>query len=253
MTAPPLRIDTVTLTEDVDFGALAVAVLQGAGGALRSDGFPVDWMFRAYEQAQGTPYADLLTQGMATALAAADPMVRAQALVFFAAHPDAAGATAVLDLLSGDRSRFAGVVNPMAPDGPDLQWQLLETLGALVHTDPSFADAACAEALGPVGARTLAGRLAEVRPGWVIAHAEEIVRASPPAGTSLLIALQDTDVDLVELGRRIAPLCRDDDAFEADIQRWIGNPDVRRALIVAYRAGGGGAAGADPVRDGGAA
>jgi hypothetical protein len=237
MTLPPLRIDTVTLTEDADFGALAVAALQGTGGALRGDGFPVDWMFRAYEEARGTPYADLLSQGMAKALAAADPMVRAQALVFFAARPDAAGANAVLDLLSGDRSRFAGVVNPMAPGGPDLQSQLLETLGALVHVHPGFADAACVEVLRPGGAGTLAGRLAEVRPGWVVAHAEEIVRGSPRAGTTLLIALQDTGVDLVELGRRIAPLCRADDAFEADVQRWIGNPDVARELIAAYRAG----------------
>jgi hypothetical protein len=125
MTDAALVIDTVTLDDDVDFGALAEAALQGrVGGSLRSDCFPVDWMFRAYHEAQGTRYADRLARGVAVALTSPDPFVRAQALVFFERHPDAAGNSRIRELANGDRALFAGVDDPMSP-GADLEARLL--------------------------------------------------------------------------------------------------------------------------------
>jgi hypothetical protein len=90
----PVRVDNTMLTGDTDFAALVRDNLLGGGGfgSLRSDNFPVDCIFRAYEELRGTPYADLLSRGVAANLDAVEPDVREQALLFFRALPDAAGA-----------------------------------------------------------------------------------------------------------------------------------------------------------------
>jgi hypothetical protein len=134
----PMRVDTVTLTDATDFAALVLDVLSGAGGygSTRSDTYPVDWVFRAYGEIRQTPYADRMARGVAACLTAADPLIRAQALVFFQSQPGAAGHERIVDLVAGDRALFAGVADPIHPD-VDLEWQLLAALAAqLTRTDP---------------------------------------------------------------------------------------------------------------------
>jgi hypothetical protein len=130
------RVDTVELTDGTDFAALANKALLGhVGGSLRSDNAPLDWVFRAYDELRGTRYADLLACGVAACLTAADPYVRAQALIFFQALPQAAGHERIIELLAGDRALFAGVPDPMHP-GVDLERQLLDARAAQRRAGP---------------------------------------------------------------------------------------------------------------------
>ncbi|WP_412751194.1 hypothetical protein [Krasilnikovia sp. M28-CT-15] len=87
--SPAARIvDGVELTEQTDFADLAHRALLGAvGGSLRSDCFPVDWVFRVYRELAGSPYADLLAGGVSACLTAPEPEVREQARIFLEALP----------------------------------------------------------------------------------------------------------------------------------------------------------------------
>ena len=234
MTAP-VRVDTVTLTDATDFDALARDVLRGGGfGAYPSDNAPVDWIFRAYEQVCDTPYAGRLSRGVAACLTCVEPEVRAQALLFFQTRPHAVGGDRVLDLLAGDRPLFAGIPDPLHPD-VDLEWQLLAALAArLASGDERAADLARAEALRPGKAQPFIGALARAAPDWVLAHAEDIVRASAEAGITILLALQG-GTDLAQLAARIAPLCRSDPRFESYVTRFIDDPDTRQAILDTFR------------------
>jgi hypothetical protein len=236
MTAP-LRVDTVTFTDATDFDALAHQVLRGDGGfgAYPSDNAPVDWVFRAYDQVLGTPFAGRLSAGVAACLTCAEPEVRAQALLFFQTWPHAAGCERILDLLTGDRRLFAGIPDPLHT-GVDLEWQLLAALAArLDSADQRAVDLARAEALRPGKAQPVVGALASIAPDWVLAHAEDIVLATPEAGITILIALQAGSRDLARLAARIAPLCRRDpgfeDRFEDYVSRFIDDPATRQAIL----------------------
>src|SRR3954464_14393817 len=105
MTAP-VQVDNITFDDTTDFNAFVHEVLNGGGGVSsnRGDSAPLDWIFRAYEQVRGTAYGDRLSRGVASCLDAAEPMVRAQALVFFQSQPRAAGAERIDALVAGDRA-----------------------------------------------------------------------------------------------------------------------------------------------------
>lgn len=230
-----MRVDTVELTDRTDFAALTRDVLLGrVGGSRPGDRAPVDWMFRAYTELTGSAYADRLAHGVSVCLTAAEPEVRAQALVFYQVHPDAAGAGRVPDLVAGDRAPFRGVPDPYHP-GTDLEWQLLTALAARIGTGDDRAVAlARAEALVPGRAAPLIAELADVAPDWVIEHAEEIVRGTPTAGATILIRLQGTGRDLFPLARRIAPLCRGDERLELDITRFVDDVGLRQVILDAF-------------------
>jgi hypothetical protein len=233
-----VRVDTVELTDRTNFtGLVHDALLGRVGGGLRSDGAPIDWVFRAHTELAGSVYADRLAQGVSTCLTAPEPGVRAQALVFYQARPDAAGAGRLLDLVAGDRALFRGVPDPYRPD-TDLEWQLLSALAARIGAgDERAAALARAEVLVPGRAAPLIAELTDVAPDWVVAHAEQIVRGTPAAGATILIGLQRTDRDLCALARRIGPLCRGDVRFGPDIARFIEDAGLRRTILGAYRAG----------------
>jgi hypothetical protein len=239
MTAP-VRIDTATLTDATDFDAFARDVLRGEGGvgSRPSDHQPLDWILRAYPQLAGSPYADRLARGVAACLTAPEPAVRAQALVFFQSQPRAAGGDRVCDLVAGDRRLFRGVPDPIHP-GTDLDWQLLAALAArLAGGDARALDLARVEVLEPGRAAPLIAELAGAAQGWVVAHAEAIVRGTPAAGATLLIQLQTAVPDLPALARRIVGLCHGDPRFELDISRFIDDRAVRQAILDGFHAAG---------------
>jgi hypothetical protein len=232
-----VRVDTVVFAADTDFAGLAREVLLGGGavGSLRSDCFPLDWVFRAYEQVRGTSHADGLARGVAACLTAVEPEVRAQALIFFQSQPAAAGGERIVELVAGDRALFAGVPDPMSP-GVDLEWPLLAALAARLSAAGERGLAlARAEALRPGKALPLIGALLAIAPGWVLAHAEEIVRGTPAAGLPILSSLPDDHPDRDRLIRRIAPLCHGDAQFEAYLPRLVDEPATRQAILDAYR------------------
>ena len=239
MTAP-VRVDHVTFGDATDFDTFVHEVLCGGGGvgASRGDRAPLDWIFRAYEQLRNTPYADRLSRGVAACLAAAEPEVRAQALVFFQSQPRAAGSERIDDLVAADRGGFVGVADPLHP-GVDLEWQLLAALGArLAGGSARSLSLARGEAVSPGKAQPFIGALASVDPDWVNDHAEEIVRATPAAGITILIKLQGQGRDLAQLGRRIAPLCHEDARFESYVTRFIDDARTRQILLDAFRTTG---------------
>lgn len=234
----PRTIDGIAVTDQTDFAAFVRDVLRGGGGvgAHRGDSQPLDWILRAYTELASSPYADRLARGVADCLAAPEPEVRAQALVFFQAHPRAAGGERVRDLMVGDRRLFRGVRDPVHP-GTDLEWQLLVALAARVAIgDAQAIDLARREALQPGRAAPLIAELAGADRDWVVANAEAIVRGAPAAGATLLFQLQAVVPDLVALGRRIVPLCHGDRRFEVDISRFIDDLAVRQQLLDLFHA-----------------
>jgi hypothetical protein len=235
MTAP-VRVDSVTFDDTTDFDAFVHDVLRGGGGvgSARGDSAPLDWIFRAYEQLRGTPYADRLSRGVAACLDAAEPDVQTQALVFFQSQPAAAGGERIDDMVAGDRARFAGVADPMH-SSVDLEWQLLVTLGARLRSGGARTlDLARTEALRPGKAHPFIGALTAVAPEWVVDHAEDIVRGTPAAGIPILVKLQGLKRDLAAVGRRIAPLCHGDPQFESYVNRLIDDPGTRQILLAAF-------------------
>jgi hypothetical protein len=234
----PRSIDGVSLTDQTDFAAFARDVLRGGGGvgSRRGDSQLLDWIFRAYEELAGSPYADRLAQGVADCLTAPEPEVRAQALVFFQSKPRAAGGERIRDLVAGDRRLFRGVPDPVHP-GTDLDWQLLAALAARTAIgDAKAVDLARREAVQPGRAAPLIAELAGADRDWVVANAEAIVRGTPAAGATLLIQIQAAVPDVMALGRRIVPLCHGDPRFELDIPRFIDDPTVRQQLLDLFRA-----------------
>lgn len=235
---PSVKVDNITFDDATDFDRFVHDVLIGEGGVSsnRGDSAPLDWIFRAYEQLGSSPFASRLSKGVAACLKASEPEVRAQALVFFQSQPRAAGAERIDELVATDRSGFAGVPDPLHP-GVDLEWQLLTALGnRLAAGLPKSVALGRSEALVPGKAPPFIGALTAVSPDWVIDHAEDIVRASPTAGISILIKLQGQGHDLAKLGRRIAPLCRSDARFESYVNRFIDDPATRKALLDAFGA-----------------
>ncbi|MEV4312552.1 WD40 repeat domain-containing protein [Actinocrispum sp. NPDC049592] len=233
---PAVRVDTVTFDDELDFEALAHDVLSGGGGygSLPSDNHPLDWIERAYQQVEQTPYAARLAHGVAQCLTAPDPLVRSQALIFFQAHRHAACGNRIATLLAGDRTLFAGVPDPIHP-GTDLEWQLLAALGARITAyDRHASELAMDEVLKPGKAEPLIAALCTQKPEWVIENAERITAATPKAGATLLIQLADGSHDMLDLARRVAPLSRSDPRFVDDITRFVDSPPVRQAILAAH-------------------
>ena len=229
------------LDPGTDFFELAQDNLRGHGGlgSLRGDCFPVDVIFRAYDEL-GAGQAALLARGVGRCLTSDHPDVRSQALAFDRRHPLADGGERVTELAAGDRSLFAGVPDFLSP-GSDMEFLLLDTLAARAHAGDGPA-LACAlscgksDALLPGRAGPLLGVLLEADPDWVIEHVEAIVRGTPSAGATILIRLQGR-YDVAALGRRIAPWCHADQRFVLDIGRMIDDLTAREQILAAFHRG----------------
>jgi hypothetical protein len=208
-----LTVDNIPITDETDFAEVALYALRGGGGSLRSDNAPVDWVFRAYTELAGTPYVDRLTLGVAACL---DSDVRDQALLFFISYPEAAGAERVTEL---------------AASGP-AEGLLLEALGARIAVgDEDAVLLGQLAAVRPGHAGPVIAELTDAVPEWVVARAEQITRLTPTAGATILIRIQGTGYDLLDLARRIVPLCHGDSRFELDISRFIDDPATRQAIL----------------------
>ncbi|MBP2324168.1 hypothetical protein JOF56_004553 [Kibdelosporangium banguiense] len=230
---PPIVVDTLTFNDDTDFEALTAEILSGGGGvgSNRGDSHPLDWINRAYNQVKPTPYACRLAQGVASCLTAANPRIRAQALVFFQTHPSACGADRITTLAAGNRDLFRAIDDPIHP-GTDLEWQLLTALAAQIEAHNTDAlTLARTDALHPGKAAPLIASLIAADPTWTFANAEKIVQATPEAGATILIQAQTGNHDIISLAQRITPLCHNEPRFKLDISRFITNPTTRQKIL----------------------
>jgi hypothetical protein len=233
----PLTIDTITFTDSFDFATFARDVLRGGAGtgSLPTDMLPLDWVFRAWPQLKVSLYGERLSLALSECLTDADPLVRVQALMFFARHPDASGAERVVKLASGDMRLFVGVANPLGAS-TDLEWWLWRCVGGRIEVgDHAAASIARGEVKLPGRSSALLASLTDADPDWVTANAEEIVRANPDAGAVILGNLSRMGRDVGKLGVQIAPFAVRDPAFRESIERFIEDPAARAAILNAVK------------------
>jgi hypothetical protein len=205
--------------------------LQAAGGRKQS---PLDAVVRTYRRQTGAA-ADRFSRGVAACLTNDDPGVRAQALLFFEAFPEAAGAELLVRLPSTRRHLFAGVPNPFAPS-LDLEWQLLRSIGArILRRDPDALAVGYAAAVDPGRAQPLIAALTLTDPDWVVAHAEEIIAANPRVASTVLNCLQRSCHDVGSVGARIARLAARDPKFQECVELLILEDAVRRRIFAALQ------------------
>jgi hypothetical protein len=179
----PREIDGIEVTAD-NAGELARRSFGGwtplaARPADQKGGF---WAARLHSRLAGTPWAGAVIAAAVSALDDADPQVLARALHFFAIFPAPAGMMRALELLEGDRGRFAGVPDPVTAMMADktLEDSLWRVVIPLLPDSERARDLARIEALAPGRGRSaLYAALASADPTWLAEHAEEIARATP--------------------------------------------------------------------------
>jgi len=228
-----LEFDGVTFDVATDFTALArKALLWQLGGSLPTDLDPLDWVERAYESLEGTPFRDRFSIGVADCLSDTDAFVRYQALLFFAQFPFDAGAERILDLAAGDRAGFRGVPRPSG--SADLEWSLLNAVASrIAKNDPRAIAIGKKEALSQGQSEALMAALTIAVPEWVVEHAEDIVRLRPQAGFPMLYNLDGKRFDVAAFGIRIARYAALDPGFREYVERLIDDVEIKRRILSA--------------------
>ena len=192
---------------------------------------PLESVMKAFRKHLGTPRGDRFSRGVAACLTDDDPRVRAQALLFFEAFPEAAGAELLVTLARSRRTLFAGVPNPFAPS-LDLEWQLLRSIGArILRRDRDALAFGYSCAVEPGHAQPIIAALTFTDPDWVVAHAEAIVSANPGVAGTLLNSLQRSAHDVGAVGARIAPLAARDPKFQETLELLILEEGTRRRIF----------------------
>jgi len=197
-------------------------------GVPRLDPGDEAWLLVAHDLLKR---GDRFSRGVAACLTDSDSRVRAQALLFFEAFPEAAGAELLVPMARTRRGLFAGVPNPFAPS-MDLEWQLLRSIGARILRNDADALAfgyACAVEAGH--AQPIIAALTFTDPDWVVAHAEAIVTANPGVAATLLNSLQRSSHDVGAVGARIAPIAVRDPKFQETLELLILDESTRRRIL----------------------
>jgi hypothetical protein len=147
------------------------------------------WLARLHGRLAQTPHADQLATLVAAAIDHDDPMVRARALHFFIARPGAAaGAARALELLRGDRAKFAGKPDKITKIIGDstLEHALWRVAAPLVAQGPAR-DLARKEALAlNKGSQALYDALGAGDAAWLVANAAAVAKASPSRADDLV-------------------------------------------------------------------
>ncbi|MBM4438606.1 MAG: hypothetical protein FJ029_15595, partial [Actinobacteria bacterium] len=217
----PLDLDGIRIAPDTDFPALMRRTLAGWSPELARPGersSPVGWAIKLFVRLLDTGIEQRVSTAAAACITDADPRVRAAALWFVAAFPEAAGAERVEDHVAGDRTLFAGVPDPTASASCTLETRLLRALGRRVLARDGAGrvkaaralDLAKAEALRPGQGTVLFSFLADADPDWLAANAAAIARTGPEAWVWLMSTIPDDR--LAEVARQLAAVPRVDRA-----------------------------------------
>jgi hypothetical protein len=205
---------------------------------MPTDYDPVDWLTRIEPKLHGTPFHRAVGEAVAECLTHQDTMVRARAIHFFRSAPGTMpGAERVAQVWREKRQLFAHIEDPLHP-GQTLEQEMMCVVG--IRQDlrlPHELDTARMAALEPGLGGSVVGGLAGSDTEWVLEHAAEIVERSPDAGLTILIRLQQMRRELLPLGVTLAPLAARDRRFFDDLERFIKDADVRRAIADAAHAG----------------
>jgi len=223
MIATPLEIDGVAISSAAGVQELASRALEGALGALPTDGGPFDGIIRVWAALEATPWAEVFSQEMASGLA--NSRQREAALFFFGIAPRAPGGEALLALVESAR---AGT-DALAPG--ELQKALEALGGRMIAGDSAALSFGRGDALGAGGPEAYIAALTCADPDWVIAHAEAIVERHPEAGLAILFNLQEAGYDPVPTGIAIAPHARRSSTFKKNLARFIDDAaPIRQAM-----------------------
>lgn len=223
----PFDLDGVRIASNTDFGELMRRTLGGwipeAARPVERE-CPVGWAIKLYVRLLDTGLEDAVSRAVARLGTDPDPRVRAAALWFLALFPEAAGAERVEDVVTGDRSLFAGLPNPIGPTGSMLEDWLLWALGRRLRARSADGKVrarralrlARAEVLRPGRGAALFPSLVEADQDWLEKKAEEIVRANPDSWAPLLTHLYEGRV-----GRVALRLSRLPGANRAGLRRFV--------------------------------
>lgn len=199
---PPLHLPAELDGETLTSGTLServVAILGGHSPKRPWPASPLDrdgsaaWLARLYALLGDGSDRALVVREVASALAAESTLARTTALDFYLYHPLAPGAETIASTLSEHAGRFAGVSLPWSRkyDLAHLAWQVL--VERLHHAqndgsplDPEALPLARAHVSSPNASMAVLLRLGHWDRPWVLDHAVDIAKASPPLLPSLL-------------------------------------------------------------------
>ncbi len=130
--ALPADVDGIAIGPATDFAALVSRAFAETLPREVTGVFGDHWLSRLFHLIKHDPAGEKLSRAVLAELtASSDPSVRVEALDFFRRNPSAPGAGELLALGRAQRDRFAGVVNPKAPE-TDLLYFLLQALACQI-------------------------------------------------------------------------------------------------------------------------
>lgn len=240
MTAP-VRLDTVTLTDDFDFYSFIRSVLAGEPviGSLPTDTGSLGWWARAWPIIESSGYTARIVEAVDRCLTDADPEVRRGAMSVFEDHPEGLTTRRVAELLNKHSALFDGVKDPWQ-GSIDLRWSLLRLLGIKMGENDNVDVAAVS--LGQTLAlddttsvQPLAAGLASAAPEWTSEHAAVLAKAAPGVSATILINLQRLGHDIRDVGKRMAAVMGHSRRFREDVKRFVHDPEAQREILAAAR------------------
>jgi hypothetical protein len=216
---PSITFENLTLGDDRSLEEDVGLLLRGQRRPKRGqDQFVHQWLSRAWRAANPED-RQLLSRAIGVHVGDDDVRARSEAIRFFQTERAADDMGGLLAALAADPARFDGVTDPLPGAPSDLRAELMRAVANSPSRSgaPGALDALRAEALRPGGGGCVVAGLFYGDQAWVMEHAEEIVKASPSAYTTLLLNLAlkaDTVAPFVARMRSVVP----DDTAEAIVR-----------------------------------
>jgi hypothetical protein len=240
MTAP-VRLDTVTLSDDFDFDRFFRSVLAGEPviGSLPTDSSLASWWARAWPIIESGGYAARVLEAVNRCVADPDPTVRREALALLEDHPKGISTSRIAELLKKHRTLFEGVKDPYQ-GSIDLRWSLLRLLGAKMGDSDD--DARDAVKLGEKLAledsssvQPLIAGLASDAPDWTAENAATLAKAAPGVVGAILYNFQRLGRDVRDVGKRMAAAVSNTKRFHEEVKDNVDDEAIRREILAGLR------------------